>query len=69
MALRMHPVSAARWHRLAASRLADEAGPSEIDLIAIEIESVDPRKRARAEVALIEAYLEALEPERASRSL
>ena len=67
MPLRMHRVSAARWHRLAASRLADEAGPSEIDLIALEVESADPRKRARAAVTLIQRYVEALETERASR--
>ena len=67
MALRMHPVSAARWHRLAASRLVIEGGPSEIDLIALEVESADPRRRARAEVTLIEAYVDALEPQRASR--
>jgi hypothetical protein len=62
----MHRVSAARWHRLAASR-ANDSGPTDLDLIAIEIESADPRTRARAEVALIEAYVDALEPQRASR--
>jgi hypothetical protein len=67
MALRMHRVSAARWHRLAAGRLEHAPRPSEIDLIALEVESADPRRRARAEVALIEAYLDALEPQRASR--
>jgi hypothetical protein len=67
MALRMHRVSAARWRRLAASRLANDARPSEIDLIALEVESTDPRKRAHAEVTLIEKWVEALEPERASR--
>jgi hypothetical protein len=63
----MHRVPAARWHRLAASRLTDVAGPSEIDLIAIETESADPRKRARAEVALIQAYVDAMEPQNAAR--
>jgi hypothetical protein len=63
----MHRVPAARWHRLAASRLPNVAGPSEIDLIALEVHSADPRKRARAEVLLIQTYLDALEPQRASR--
>jgi hypothetical protein len=67
MPLRMHRVSAARWHRLAASRQPSEAGPSELDLIALEIESADPRRRARAEVELIQAYVDAMEPARATR--
>jgi hypothetical protein len=63
----MQRVSAARWHRLAASRLASDGGPSEIDLVALEVESADPCKRARAEVLLIQSYVDALEPQRATR--
>jgi hypothetical protein len=65
MALRMHPVSPAIWQRRAATRHADEAEPAIIDLLVVETESADPLRRLHAEVALIQAYVDTLEPEQA----
>jgi len=66
MTLRMHPVSKARWERLAAMRRAYGAARSPIDLMELEAETADPCRRVRAEHALIQAHVEALEPQRLS---
>jgi hypothetical protein len=66
MAFRMHPLSAARWQRLAASRHEYEGRPPAIDLVVLEAET-DPHRRSRAEVSLIQAYVAALAPQRVSR--
>ena len=59
----MHPLTAANWHRLAAARLACEAAPTVIDLVVLDAET-DPVRRTRAELSLIQAYLDALAPQR-----
>jgi hypothetical protein len=64
--IRMRPLDAATWQRLAATRHAYEPAPSTIDLVALEAET-DPRRRLHAEVALIQAFVDALEPQRVSR--
>jgi hypothetical protein len=66
MPLRIHRVSAARWQRLAETRDVYQPAPSTIDLVALEAVT-DPRRRSHTEVALIQAYVDALEPQRASR--
>ncbi len=63
--LRMHRVSASRWARLAATRLAYATEHPEIDLVELEA-APDQARRLRAEHALIQAYVDALEPQRSA---
>ena len=61
MALRIHRVSAARWAQLAAARLDDAGRGTVVDLVALEAEE-DPGRRMRAELARIQAFVDALAP-------
>jgi hypothetical protein len=67
VALRIHRVPAGRWARLAASRRnaagLDGAEHWVIDLVALESET-DPGRRMQAEVALIQASVNALSHQR-----
>ena len=64
MALRMHPVSASRWAQLAATRLPIDL--TDEPTVADDL-GTDPAGSTPS-IALIQAYVDALDPRRARRA-
>jgi hypothetical protein len=62
MALRIHPMSASRWAHLSATRLPiDLTQPDEAEMS-------ERSRRVQGEVAQIQAYVDALDPRKATAS-
>ena len=69
MALRIYRVTVSRWAQLAATRHVDLTDQAVVDLTQnAEASAFDRGRRRRAELTLIQAYVDALQPQPTSAS-